>query len=111
MSNEEKSDAVKSPCVDMDTDKMASVMRALANSNRLRIFILLQNSERSGGPGSGLRVGEIAESLEIGQSTISHHLKELEHVGLIRLERRGKGVYCSASDHALRDVFDCIECR
>lgn len=94
----------------IDSSVVTSVMRALSNPNRLKIFLLLKEASAEGGQGAGLRVGEIAERLEVTQSTVSHHLRELEHAGLIRLERRGKNVICSIEVHPLTNVIEVIDC-
>jgi DNA-binding transcriptional ArsR family regulator len=61
----------------------ASWFRALADATRVQIVSLLA---RSGGP---MSVGEITTSLEVGQSTVSEHLKILAGVGFVLSERHG----------------------
>jgi DNA-binding transcriptional ArsR family regulator len=90
---------------DIDQTVITNVMRALSNPNRLRIFLMLRD-ERLAGHEDGLRVGEIAETLDVTQSTVSHHLRELEHAGLIQLERQGKGVYCSVLAEPVSTVIE-----
>lgn len=85
-------------------------MAALSNPNRLRIFLILRDHLEREGKGAGLRVGEVAERLEITQSTVSHHLKELEHAGVIRLERRGRNVVCSVICETVERVIECLRC-
>lgn len=98
------------PSESVDALAVADVMRALSNPNRLQIFLLLRDQLEREGKGAGLRVGEIAERLEITQSTVSHHLKELEHARVIRLERRGRNVMCSVVCETLSDVLECLGC-
>jgi DNA-binding transcriptional ArsR family regulator len=93
----------------LDHAVITNVMRALANPNRLRIFQLLRD-ERLNGRSEGLRVGEIADTLEVTQSTVSHHLRELEHAGVLHLERQGKGVYCTIECEPLASVIECLIC-
>ncbi|MBA4370604.1 MAG: ArsR family transcriptional regulator [Coriobacteriaceae bacterium] len=95
----------------VDALAITGVMRALSNPNRLRIFLLLRDHLKREGKGAGLRVGEIAERLEVTQSTVSHHLKELEHAKVIRLERRGRNVMCSVVCETLEDVLECLGCN
>ena len=57
-----------------------------------------------------------ADTLEVTQSTVSHHLRELEHAGVIQLERQGKGVYCiyvavGQKNSTVRDVVKTLEAR
>ncbi len=73
------------------------VFKALANPNRLRIFLRLISCCPPGTKCSSEEavrrcVGELGQDLEIDPSTVSHHLKELRRAGLIRVERRGKHI-------------------
>jgi ArsR family transcriptional regulator, arsenate/arsenite/antimonite-responsive transcriptional repressor len=57
------------------------IMKALSDPNRVRVLKLLQNGE--------LCVCEIQEFLQLAQSTVSKHMKNLEDAGLVERERRG----------------------
>ncbi len=57
-------------------------LRLLADSNRLRILLLLIDEE--------LSVAELQEILGLGQSTISTQLSQLKNAGLIEDRRAGK---------------------
>jgi len=57
-------------------------LRAVADPNRLRILLLLEDEE--------LSVAELQEILVMGQSTISTHLSQLKQVGLVEDRRTGK---------------------
>jgi ArsR family transcriptional regulator len=46
-------------------------------------------------------VTEIVERLDVGQPTVSHHLKILKDVGLVRSERRGKQILYSINQEKL----------
>ncbi len=77
----------------------AEIFRALSNPNRLEIFLRLVSCCPPGTKcesGAGLRqcVGELGKGLEIDPSTVSHHIRELRQSGLIRVERRGKNMWC-----------------
>ena len=67
----------------MDADTFA----ALAHDLRLRIFRLLVAT----GP-DGLAAGEIGEKLDVGASTLSAHLAQLERVGLLRSHREHRRI-------------------
>jgi len=77
--------------------RFAEVFKALANPNRLHIFLRLISCCPPGTKCSSEAavrqcVGELGQDLEIDPSTVSHHLKELRRAGLIRVERRGKNI-------------------
>ncbi len=75
----------------MDEKKLARIFRALANPNRLKLYLMIaEKSEHSFSADHECFITDIIESLPIGAPTISHHLKELEDAGIITTERRGK---------------------
>ncbi len=61
---------------------IVKTLRAAADSNRLRILLLLEEEE--------LSVAELQEILVMGQSTISTHLSLLKQAGLVEDRRTGK---------------------
>ena len=70
---------------------MASIiksLRVLGDSNRLRMLLLLAVEE--------LSVAELQEILGLGQSTISTHLAQLKHAGLVEDRRAGKNIWYQA---------------
>ena len=67
---------------------MASIvksLRILGDTNRLRMVLLLAREE--------LSVAELQEILGMGQSTISTHLAQLKHAGLVEDRRTGKNIW------------------
>jgi ubiquinone/menaquinone biosynthesis C-methylase UbiE/biotin operon repressor len=70
---------------------MASIvksLRVLGDINRLRMLLLLAREE--------LSVAELQEILGMGQSTISTHLAQLKHAGLVQDRRAGKNIWYQA---------------
>jgi DNA-binding transcriptional ArsR family regulator len=65
----------------------ASWFRALADATRVQIVSLLA---RRGEP---MTVGAITAELEVGQSTVSEHLRILAGVRFVLADRRGTAVY------------------
>ncbi|MBB6144871.1 ArsR family transcriptional regulator [Silvibacterium bohemicum] len=61
---------------------IVKILRVAADSNRLRILLLLEREE--------LSVAELQEILVMGQSTISTHLAQLKQAGLVEDRRTGK---------------------
>jgi len=61
---------------------IVKILRVAADTNRLRILLLLRGEE--------LSVAELQEILVMGQSTISTHLSQLKQAGLVEDRRTGK---------------------
>lgn len=79
--------------------ELADSFKALSNPNRLQIFRRLLSCCEPGTICSadtvnGFCVGELGENLAVAPSTLSHHIKELQHAGLIKTQRKGKNVEC-----------------
>lgn len=68
-----------------EADALAS-LGALAQRMRLRIFRALVGA----GPERGMTPGAIAAMLDVSASTLSFHLKELMHAGLVTQQRDGR---------------------
>lgn len=62
--------------------KISQIFKALGDENRLQILRLLNKGELCG--------CELLTSLDIGQSTLSHHMKILSEAGLINCKKMGK---------------------
>jgi DNA-binding transcriptional ArsR family regulator len=75
----------------------ATWFRALADPTRIQVVSLLA---RRGAP---MSVGEIVAALDVGQSTVSAHLKILSQVRFVLAERSGTAVYYRINDA-------CVEC-
>ncbi|GAA3850934.1 metalloregulator ArsR/SmtB family transcription factor [Saccharothrix violaceirubra] len=72
------------PAVDQETAEVyASWFRALSDPSRIRILNLLARQE------APMSVGEVVDAVDIGQSTVSHHLKILREVGFVVGTREG----------------------
>lgn len=91
------------PSPDLDLDRTAACLEALGNPTRLAIYRLLV---RAGG--SGRSVGRIQEALSVPASTLSHHLKHLEMVGLVLRRREGTTHLCQANFAAMAAVLDFL---
>lgn len=84
----------------MDNKTAISALGALAQEHRLAIFRLLVVV----GP-SGLTAGEIAEKVGISPTSLSFHLKELEHSGLLRMWRDGRFVRSAVNIEGTRQLL------
>ena len=92
-----------------NTDAYADIFKALSNPNRLKIFLRLASCCKPGTIGyidddSCAYVGELADEVDIGKSTVSHHIKELKRVGLLRTERQGQKIACWVDPQVVSDL-------
>jgi ArsR family transcriptional regulator, arsenate/arsenite/antimonite-responsive transcriptional repressor len=76
----------------MNTNSALSALAALAQDSRLAVFRLLIQV----GP-SGMAASKIGENLDIPPSSLSFHLKELAHAGLITQRQEGRFVIYAAN--------------
>lgn len=78
----------------MDTETALAILGGLAQESRLAVFRLLVET----GP-DGLAAGEIASELGVPSTTLSFHLKNMSHAGLVLSERQGTSIrYCANFD-------------
>lgn len=78
----------------MEDKDVIRALAALAHELRLRVFRMLVVA----GP-TGLTPGAMAEQLDVPNATLSFHLKELMHAGLVTQERDGRSlIYRAAYD-------------
>ena len=75
----------------MDDATAVKIFASLAQESRLGLFRLLVQA----GP-EGLSAGSIAEQLGLPSSTLSFHLKELVHAGVVQSRQAGRFIYYSA---------------
>lgn len=84
----------------MEITTATTRLAALAQENRLAIFrLLVQQGE------SGLPAGQIGERLAIAPATLSFHLKELSHAGLISARHEGRYIYYRADYGAMNALL------
>jgi len=83
----------------MKTAAAIKGLAALAQETRLRIYRLLVQH----GP-EGVAAGTIAQRLDIAGATLSFHLKELAHAGLVTPRQDGRFIYYSANYAAMNDL-------
>jgi ArsR family transcriptional regulator len=91
--------------------QQAEAFKALSNPHRLALFHRLMTCCVPGTvcdaeQAARLCVGELGEGLEIAPSTLSHHLKELNRAGLIRMERQGKNIHCWVEPAVLKTMTE-----
>ncbi|WP_432721099.1 metalloregulator ArsR/SmtB family transcription factor [Jeongeupia wiesaeckerbachi] len=75
-------------------------LAALAQETRLAVYRLLVTA----GP-DGLAVGRIGEALGVAPATLSFHLKELAHAGLVTGRQESRFIYYSANYSSMNDLL------
>ncbi len=83
----------------METQDAVVALEALAQESRLGIFRLLVEA----GP-DGLPAGRIAERMKLPGPTLSFHLAQLKHAGLISCRREGTSLIYSAAFGAMNEL-------
>ena len=75
-------------------EQIAELFKGFADSTRVQILCLLMNGE--------MCVNDIAQAIELSQSAVSHQLRLLKQMHLIKYRRDGKNaLYSLADDHVL----------
>ncbi len=87
----------------METKDAVAALAALAQDSRLDVFRLLVQT----GP-DGLAAGDIAGRLEISPATLSFHLAQLRHAGLIAMRRDGRSLIYSADYDGMNDLMSFL---
>jgi ArsR family transcriptional regulator, zinc-responsive transcriptional repressor len=95
-------DPVNNPenCVEIDEETLFIVtqtFKALSEPTRVRILHLLAQKEHS--------VNEIAERLSLLQTTVSHQLRFLKNLRLVKYRREGTTLYYSADDDHVMNML------
>lgn len=79
----------------MDESQVIAGLAALAHPVRLQVFRALVVRGAT-----GLTPGTMSEALDIPPNTLSFHLKELAHAGLVTQERSSRNIiYRAAFEH------------
>jgi DNA-binding transcriptional ArsR family regulator len=86
-----------------DVTRYADMFAAMGTESRLRIMQLLLSAHPD-----GLVVGEIQSALGISASTLSHHLDKLKNEELVRVDREGTFLRCSANTEALKELLSFL---
>lgn len=84
----------------MQESEVIRSLTALAQEMRLRIFraLVVAGSD-------GLTPGRLVEQMGVAPNTLSFHLKELTHSGLVSQERQGRHLIYRASVATMNDLL------
>ncbi|MCC8022460.1 MAG: metalloregulator ArsR/SmtB family transcription factor [Clostridiales bacterium] len=76
---------------------VADLFKIFSDSTRVKIMYVLFGGE--------LCVCDIAELLEMSQSSISHQLRQLKQARLVKYRREGKSIYYSLADDHVKTII------
>ena len=77
--------------------QLAQLFSALSDTSRVRIIAALLEHE--------MNVSALAESVGISESAVSHHMRHLRQMRLVRSHKEGRYVYYSIDDDHIADLF------
>jgi len=77
--------------------RLAETFRVLGDPTRVRIIAALRQGE--------LCVSDLSQSLEMSQSAISHQLRVLRNLHLVRVRREGRQAFYSLDDNHVVELF------
>ena len=80
-------------------EELSKQFKAIADPNRLRLVSLISSSTEN-----EACVCDLTEPLDLGQPTVSHHLKVLVDAGILHREKRGVWAYFSIVPGALNSL-------
>ncbi|MEN9563361.1 MAG: hypothetical protein RIR73_1605 [Chloroflexota bacterium] len=77
--------------------KLAELFSSLSDASRIRIISLLMDGEMS--------VRALADGLNMTESAVSHQLRRLRHMHLVRARKSGRQVFYSLDDDHVARLF------
>jgi DNA-binding transcriptional ArsR family regulator len=81
-----------------DFTRLAELFGALSDPNRLRIISILMEGERS--------VGQIADRVALSESAVSHQLRGLRQMRLVRARKLGRQVFYALNDDHVARLYE-----
>lgn len=84
---------------EMMAAKIAELFATLADPSRVRIVAALTNGE--------MHVSALATTVGISESAVSHHLRHLRQMRLVRTHKDGRYVFYMLDDNHVADLFRC----
>ena len=79
-------------------EQIAELFKAFGDATRVQILFLLLREEE-------LCVSQITEEVDLSQSAISHQLRILKQMHLIKYRRNGKNIVYSLADDHVRTIL------
>jgi ArsR family transcriptional regulator len=85
------------PLARSDAQRLAQVLKAVADPARLQLLSLIQSSGEA-------CACDLTEPVGLSQPTVSHHLKVLAHAGLVTREQRGTWAWFRVNPDRMADL-------
>ena len=85
------------PLKESTSTHLAELFSALSDPTRLRIISVLLDTE--------MNVGEIAAQLEMTDSAVSHQLRGLRQMKLVRARKNGRQVFYALDDDHVSKLY------
>ncbi len=82
---------------DLSAANLAGIFKALADPTRIRMVSVLAQTE--------LCVGDLAATLGMTQSAVSHQLRLLRDMRVVKGRKQGRLVFYSLDDDHIHDLF------
>jgi len=77
--------------------RLADIFSALGDPSRIRILSALKDGE--------MNVGALAELIGLSESAVSHHLRSLRQLRIVRPRKSGRQVYYTLDDEHIADLY------
>lgn len=91
----------KNPILTLEkAQRMAEFFSLIGDANRLRILSILAHQE--------LCVGDLAATLNMSESAVSHQLRILKAMRLVKYEKRGRKVFYRLQDHHVLELYQSV---
>lgn len=83
------------------TQQNVQILKALANANRLKILILLNEHE--------LSVGQLEKMIDLSQSALSQHLAVLRKTKIVKTRRIAQTIYYKLDNNLVGQILKLLE--
>jgi DNA-binding transcriptional ArsR family regulator len=83
---------------DTDLDRLALTYKILGDPNRLKILIALKNAE--------MCVCDLAAFTCVSESAVSHQLRRMKDLSLVKSRRDGQIIYYTLTDEHVSELLD-----
>jgi ArsR family transcriptional regulator, lead/cadmium/zinc/bismuth-responsive transcriptional repressor len=93
----EKESVAESMLTDETAAQLADVFKALGDPTRVKMIDVLRRGE--------LCVHDLTTILDMGQSAVSHQLRYLRNMRIVKRRKSGKAVFYSLDDVHIEQIF------